>query len=251
MPYMTPATSDQPAFIIYLLDLSGSMGLPCGGRRRIDVVANALERTRRKMIARSRRGDDVRPRYAVAMLGYSNTAVDLLGGIKTIDQLETMRLPDLNPQGGTNTASAFEAAYHLLQQYLPNLHDCPAPLVCHLTDGAANPGDRSGPVAEGIKQLANADGTVLVENIYIGDQLLRHPITDPKNWPGVLNPGDILEEHVQSLWHMSSPLPESYAAEMNETEGYRMQPGAKMLIPAEAPEMIELAFAMSSATPRG
>src|SRR5579871_6751297 len=150
MPYMTPATSDQPAFIIYLLDLSGSMGLPCGGRRRIDVVANALERTRRKMIARSRRGDDVRPRYAVAMLGYSNTAVDLLGGIKTIDQLETMRLPDLNPQGGTNTASAFEAAYHLLQQYLPNLHDCPAPLVCHLTDGAANPGDRSGPVAEGI-----------------------------------------------------------------------------------------------------
>ena len=113
MPYTIPATSDQPAFIVYLIDLSASMAQDCGGRRRIDVVASALERTRRKMIARSRRGDDVRPRYAVAMLGYNNSVVDLLGGIKTIDQLEMMQLPVLDPQGSTNTAAAFQAAWSM------------------------------------------------------------------------------------------------------------------------------------------
>lgn len=250
MPYTLPANADHPAFYIYLIDLSASMENDCGGKRRIDVVAAALERTRRKMIARSRRGDEVRPRYAVAMLGYSDSVVDLLTGIKTIDQLETLTLPTLTPQGKTNTGAAFQAALHILQQYLPNLQDCPAPLVCHLTDGGANTGESADIYASQIKQLGTHDGSVLIENIYIGSQLLKQPIDDAKNWPGVLDPSEIRETYVQQLWHMASPLPESYAEEMNETEGYRMRPGVKMLIPAETPEIIELAFAMSSATPR-
>jgi len=251
MPYNIKATSDTPMFIVYLIDLSGSMALECGGKRRIDVVASSLERIRRKMIARSRVGDEVKSRYAVAMLGYSDNVVDLLNGIQTIDKLETMQLPTLNPGGSTNTGAAFEAAWHVLNQYLPNIQDCPAPLVCHLTDGGANVGSKPDQIATSIKQLGTSDGTVLVENIYIGERLLKYPIEDPKRWPGVLNPADIQDPYVQALWHSASPLPDSYAAELNETEDYRIQPGSKMLIPAEAPEMIELAFQMSGSTPRG
>jgi uncharacterized protein YegL len=251
VPYHLTANADQPAFIVYLIDLSGSMEENCGSVRRIDVVAKALERTRRKMIARSRRGDDVRPRYAVSMLGYSTTVTDLLKGVKTIDELEVMKMPELHPQGSTNTGAAFQAAHKLLLQHLPKIQDCPAPLVCHLTDGVANVGDRSTEIAEEIKKLTTSDGHVLVENIYIGDQLLNQPIAEPKKWPGVLKAEELQNEHALKLWQMASPLPASYAAEMSESEGYSMQAGAKMLIPAEVPEMIELAFAMSSATGTG
>lgn len=249
MAYTELATADKPAFVIYLIDLSASMSQLCGGKPRIEVVKDALERTRRTMIARSRRDDAVRPRYAVTMLGYSLTVTDLLGGVRTIDQLEAMALPSLTLQGQTNTGAAFEAAYNVLQQFLPTIQECPAPLVCHLSDGGANTGPDPQPIADAIRQLSTADGNVLVENVYIGDQLLRQPITDVRTWPGVLNPSEIREDYVQKLWHMSSPLPEAYAGVMNEMAGYQFQSQARMLIPAETPEMIELAFAMSGSTP--
>jgi hypothetical protein len=47
---------------------------------------------------------------------------------------------------------------------------------------------------------------------------------------------------------MSSPLPESYA-EIIEQEGYSLKSGSRMLIPCNSRELIELAFAMSGATP--
>lgn len=254
MPYTQPATAETPMFVLYLIDLSQSMGTDdFDGRTRLDVVSDALKSIRRTMISRSRRGDTVRPRYAVSMLGYSDSVVDLLGGVKQIDELETMQLPTLNLQRNTNTAAAFQAAYQLMSHYLPNIQDCPAPLVCHLTDGGYNVGGDPIPIAESIKQLSVADGNVLLENIYIGAQLLHQPITNPQTWPGVLSPAEIREPadmpYIQNLWHMSSSLPESYAAMLAETEGYQMQAGAKMLIPAETSKLVALAFAMSGATP--
>jgi uncharacterized protein YegL len=249
MPYQKFANADTPAFYIYLIDISESMKTAdCGGKPRISVVANALERTRRVMIRRSRRGNKVSRRYGVAMIAYNHDVYDLLGGVKYVDEFEKMTLPTLYPQGMTNTGAAFLAAYQLLKQHLNNLHDCPAPLICHLTDGMTTTGDNPHPIAEAIKQLSTEDGNVLLENIYVGARLLRQPITAPKSWPGVLNPTDIDQEYVQSLWHMASPLPHAYAAVMEE-EGYQMQAGARMLIPAETPELIELAFAMSTSTP--
>jgi hypothetical protein len=47
---------------------------------------------------------------------------------------------------------------------------------------------------------------------------------------------------------MSSSLPDCYAEAIQE-DGYRLQPGSKMLFPAASQELIELAFAMSGATP--
>ena len=249
MPYEKTATGDTPAFVIYLIDLSGSMSELCGGKPRIDVVAAALERTKRVMLRRSRRGEEVRPRYAISMLGYSASVTDLLGGVKMIDELETLALPRLDLQGATNTRAGFEAVLSAMNQYIGNLGDCPAPLVCHLSDGGFNQGGDPRPIVDQIRSMGNSDGNVLVENIYVGDRLLRSPISDAKSWPGVTDPSQIADNTVMQLLAMSSPLPDSYAGVMAETEGYSMQSGVPMLIPAETPDLIDLAFVMSSATP--
>ena len=54
--------------------------------------------------------------------------------------------------------------------------------------------------------------------------------------------------YAQQLFRMSSPLPASYAAVIGE-EGYGLKAGCRMLIPGSNSELIELAFAMSGATP--
>lgn len=47
---------------------------------------------------------------------------------------------------------------------------------------------------------------------------------------------------------MSSTIPETYREVMAE-EGYDLAPGARMLFPGAYPELIELGFALSGATP--
>jgi len=42
MAYDTQATSNTPALIVYVLDVSVSMSNPLGGARRVDVVMDAL-----------------------------------------------------------------------------------------------------------------------------------------------------------------------------------------------------------------
>ena len=199
------------------------------------------------MISRSLIGDEIRPRYAVSILGYGSTVVDMIGGVKSIDELETFR-PNLVPDGGTNTAAAFRAALATLDKFLPNIQDCPAPLVCHLTDGEA-PSEQNAEIedlAAQIKSRANLDGNVLLENIYIGEQLMNQPI-NPHAWEGLTEDSQLNGEHVKRLFRISSPLPTSYA-ETLRFEDYCMKAGASMVFPAEAPAMVELAFAVAGQT---
>ena len=135
MPYELMATAKTPALIIYLLDVSASMGQSLNGARRIDVVMEALTVVLRQMVFRSTKGGRLSPRYRIAMIAYSDHVYDLLDGIKTVDQVAHMGIPDLSPMRTTETATAFAQAEKCLQVELPNLRACPAPLVCHMTDG--------------------------------------------------------------------------------------------------------------------
>ena len=104
------------------------------------------------------------------------------------------------------------------------------------------------PLAREIMQMHTGDGSVLIENIYVGPNLTVEPISDPSEWSGVTDLDELADPYAQKLFNMSSPLPESYARVINES-GYALRPGARMLIPSSNQELIELAFAMSGATP--
>ena len=147
MSYTVPATSKTPALVIYLLDVSGSMGEELGGKTKIEVISDALHQVAVRMVQRSTKGTTVAPRYNIAMYAYSSQVTDLLGGIKTVAELAQMGVPRLQPMDATDTAAAFREAESLLKAQIGNLQDSPAPLVCHMTDGEYNTGGDPEPVA--------------------------------------------------------------------------------------------------------
>lgn len=247
--YQTEANSRTPALIIYLLDISGSMSDAFDGSRKIDHVNKALASTLKRMIQRSTKGKVISPRYRLAMCAYSDEAVDMLGGIRTIEEVAAMGNPTLSPTKSTNTHAAFTWARDLLRRELPNLSGKPAPMVCHLTDGQYTSSDPEH-LAREIMQMSNEDGNVLVENIYVGPDLTSSAISSIQTWPGLTDLSQLRDSYAQKLFHMSSPLPSSYAAMIRE-EGYGLTPGSRMLIPGGNSELIELAFTMSGATPVG
>lgn len=247
MPYDIMATAKTPALIIYLLDVSASMSQALGGKRRIDVVMEALTATLKQMVFRSTKGGRLSPRYRIAMLAYSDHVYDLLDGIKTVDQVAHMGVPVLSPMRTTDTAAAFAQAEKLLAAELPNLRACPAPLVCHMTDGEYTGADPE-PIAKRILAMSVPDGNVLIENIFISDKILSQQIGDPSKWPGVLPDTKLTNEYARKLRAMSSPLPASYRAMMQEN-GYQLAKDALMLLPGVSPELVAMGLQMSAATP--
>lgn len=247
MSYEIQANAKQPALVIYVLDVSGSMSANLSGRRRIEVVMDALQAALQMAVFRSTKGSRVSPRYRIAIYAYSDDVYDILGGIKTIDQVAHLGVPVLSTMRRSDSARAFAEVEKLLTKEMPNLNNCPAPLVCHMTDGEFT-GSNPEPIVRRIMNMSNNDGNVLVENIFISDKLLAKPIGDAHNWPGVLPDTAMANEYANKLRSISSKLPESYRIMMLES-GYQMAEDAVMMIPGMSQELVELGFVMSTATP--
>jgi hypothetical protein len=248
MNYTIQATQQTPAYIIYLLDISASMNQPMGDKRRIDVVTDALNSAIKQMVYRSTKGSRISPRYRISMLAYSDQVYDLLGGIKTIDEVVNINpLKDLHTERLTNTAKAFATAERLLKEEIPFMQDCPAPLICHMTDGAST-GDDPEPVVQRILNLEVPDGKVLVENIFISDEILSEPIRNTKQWTGIMPETQLELEFAKKLQRMTSVIPESYR-EMMEESSYSIEQGALMMLPGTSSDLVSLGFQMSAATP--
>ncbi len=245
--YEALANSKTPALIIYVLDVSRSMEAKLGDQRRIDVVMTALQIALQAAVFRSTKGVRVAPRYRIAMYAYSDDVYDLIGGTKTIDQVANLGVPELATMRGTDTQKAFAEVERLLQRELPHLDNCPAPLVCHMTDGEFTGGNPE-PIVRRIMGMRNSDGYVMVENIFISDRLLSQEINDAHYWPGVTQTSPLNGAYANSLRNISSKLPDSYRIMMLES-GYQMAEDAVMMIPGMNPGLIELGFVMSMATP--
>jgi hypothetical protein len=247
MPYEALATTRTPALIIYLIDVSGSMSEPLDGSPRIDHVGDALLSILQRMVQRSTKGEIVSARYRLAMYAYSDKIYDMLGKVETITEVVRRGRPKLMASRATDSRAAFECARDLLRAEMVHLRRSPAPMVCHLTDGEYSGADPE-PIAREIMQMSNDDGNVLIENVYVGPSLLKKPIRDPEQWAGIHDVSELKDPYAQKLFAMSSPLPVSYAR-IIEREGYSIRAGARMLMPCDNKELLELAFAMSGATP--
>lgn len=252
MLYQALATTNSPALVIYLLDVSKSMDEQFDGTSKISHVNESLNKVISQMVERSTKGELIAKRYHIAMSAYSDASNDLLGGIMTIDEIAKKGRLELTTLSLTDTAAAFAWARDLLKGELPkrNGHNPihPTPMVCHLTDGYYT-GDDPEPIAREIMQMTTDDGNVLIENIYIGPNMTKQPISDSRAWPGIFDVDELSDPYAQKLFNMSSPLPETYADFINVEAGYNLKPNSKMLIPGNNKELIELAFAMSGLTP--
>ena len=140
-------------------------------------------------------------------------------------------MPGDEAAGTTDTAKAFEQAEKLLISMHGELRNCPAPLICHFTDGAFT--DTSPlPVAERIQQMTFPDGPVLIENIFF-DTGRCHAGDRPVHLAGHPLPRGPRSTYAYDLYEMSSLIPESYLRTFTE-RGYAMRPGSRCSSPATA-----------------
>ena len=244
--YTQPATTLTPALIIYLIDASDSMNDPCEGGTKIEMVNKALRATIKDMVRRSMRDGVVQRRYKIALFAYSTQVIDVLGGLRDLPDLIKMGSPELSAGGVTDTAAGFAEVEKLLTDRLPEAQHSPAPLICHLTDGVFTTADPS-PVIRRIQKMQVNDGPALVENIYVADNMLRHPVMNWQEWPGVQRENELNDDYARFLWSLSSPLPETYRQNINNY-GYHLQPGAQLFFPGANSDLVRLAFVITSAT---
>ncbi len=246
MPYTQPVTSLRPALVIYLIDASYSMNDRCGATTKIAMVNKALQEAIKDMVRRSMRDGVVQRRYKIAIFAYSTKVLDVLDGICDLPELVKHGVPVISADGDTDTATGFSVVETLLKNHLMDFRENPAPLVCHLTDALITAGDPT-PIVRRIQEMAVNDGPVLVENVYVADNMLRSPVQDWKQWDGVLKAGQLTNGYARFLLQLSSPLPESYRQAINNS-GYHLQKGAALFFPGTHTELVRLAFAISTAT---
>jgi hypothetical protein len=226
--------------------MSISMGEVVGEVTKSDLVSQTLLGVIREIVRRSAKGSHPAPRYSIAAYAYNDEVHDVFGGPKLVTDIIKIGVPVMEPNGTTDTAKAFEKAEELLLQHSASLANCPAPLICHLTDGLYTASDPR-PIVERIKKMTFPDGAVLVENVLFDKDATHEPIDDPHTWPGVTSPDQLASTYAKELYQMSSPIPDSYLANLAE-RGYHLQPGAKLFFPGETPEMVEAAFTASGMT---
>lgn len=244
--YRNQATSLTQALIIFLLDSSGSMAADMGSSNRIQVVKESLRATEKAMVQLSLKNLEVRPKYRVAMFGYSDNVFDITQGIVTIEQMAKLGVPNLQPLHATESKKAFKAALDLLRNEIPKLpHDAPAPLVIHMTDGRFT-GEDPEPIVNEIKSLSTPDGHVLVENIYIAGDL-KVSSKNPMEWPGYLEGDNVGNEYGNRLLKLSSIMPEAYRRRMTDMK-YQIRERSRLMFPGILPEFVQLGFVMSTLT---
>lgn len=244
--YSQPATTLTPALIIYLIDASDSMNEVSGDTTRIEMVNTALRTAVKDLVRRSMRDGVVQRRYKLAIFAYSTRVIDVLGGVRDLPELLRTGVPELSAGGVTDTAGGFGAVEKLLKEHIKDFQHSPAPLVCHLTDGVFTTTDPSHTIQR-IQELRVTDGAVLVENVYFADNMLRRPVNNWQQWEGVTRPHEIADEYARFLFSLSSPLPETYRQNINNY-GYHLQPATSLFFPGVHPDLVRLAFAISSAT---
>ncbi len=234
--YSAEISRANPTIFMFLLDQSASMQDQIGsgeGQRKCDVVADALNRLLSELTIKCAKEEGVRDYFHVSVIGYggSNVGPALGGSLAGTDLVplsavassparlveRTKKVPDgagglvdqevkfpvwVDPvaSGGTPMTKALSRAQSVVSGWLNEHPACFPPVVLNLTDGEANDGDPTIP-AEGLRQLASADGPVLVFNLHVSSDS-SSPISFPDNDAALPN------QYAQTLFSMSSTLPD-------------------------------------------
>ena len=246
MSYTQSASILAPALIIYVIDISKSMNDACGGTTKLGLVDAALAATIDDMVRRSMRDGMLQRRYKIALFTYNGTVHDVLHGIHDVADVVQQGLPTLSGSGHSDTVGAFTAVAELVQSHLHEFQESPAPLICHFTDGHFTTGDPT-PLVKRMRAMHVADGAVLVQHVYLADNMLKRPVQDWQHWSGVTKRGSLADDYARFLYTLASPMPESYRQNINYY-GYHLEPGAALLFQGTQRAMICLSFPVASAT---
>ena len=227
-------SSAEPGFLLILLDQSGSMLQHFEDTTRTDFATRAVNKVIDNIISKNFAGDAPKNRCFISVIGYNQNVKNLKSGwLKDLDEAplryETLKkkMPDgtgdimeievkqpvwiepIDQDGTTNMLGAFNLAKELVEKWMSDHVNSPAPVIINISDGVPyydgkDPREcmkETVDKAKEIMALSNDDGNVLIFNAQIDSV------------PNVVFPSsrsELTQEAGQFLFDITSEVPEPY-----------------------------------------
>ena len=257
-------SSATPGLLIILLDQSGSMMSDYEGTTRTKFATLAVNKVIDNIIQKNFDGDAPKNRCFISVIGYNHNVKELCSGwLKDLDakplRYETLKkkTPDgtgalvevevkqpvwvepIDKDGTTNMLGAFQLAKELVEKWMADNTDGPAPVIINISDGVPYYGGKdlrdcmreTVALANEIKNLSNNDGNVLIFNAQIDSV------------PTTVFPADrneISQEAGQFLYDITSEVPESYKAAAAKNELPTKEGSRGCIFGADGVQLIQL-----------
>lgn len=244
MAYSLKWSPNHPGHLVYLIDLSESMGWE--KNKRINMLLEVLNDVCEFLIANDSPRGPIDNSATVSMIGYNTDITTLFSGdfIALDNYLETLNgkpLFDIDgkakPQWQTFMADAFEAAERDIRQWIDKQVQAgkptPAPIVINITDGVPEEGKddpghvkamaRAKAAAQKLMEVSVPDGKVLLFNIHIMEG--GTPLVLPSSRPS----SDSEHPERQFLFDVSSPLNEAHIKTAQGLNIKEAQPGSRFM----------------------
>ena len=236
-------SSATPGLLVILVDQSGSMTLPYdGGDSRTVFAAKAVNRLINTLIQKNFNGRTPKNRCYVIVIGYDVEAKvlakgyldklndnpiridtvqkkvsDGAGGLVEISSKMPVWVEPIKDNLWTNMTAAFLMAKDLVEAWISDKPQNPAPVIINISDGTPYYDQKDVnvcmketiSVVDQIKQLSTEDGCVQIFNAMIGEgQKVVFPSSE----------SELITEEAKFLYEISTVIPEAYkrAAEKNQ-----------------------------------
>ena len=252
-------SSATPGLLIILLDQSGSMMSDYEGTTRTKFATLAVNQVIDNIIQKNFYGDAPKNRCFISVIGYNHNVKELCSGWlkdldanplryetlkkKTLDGVEVKQpvwVEPIDRDGATNMLGAFQLAKDLVEKWMADNSDGPAPVIINISDGVPyydgkDPREcmkETVALANEIKNLSNNDGNVLIFNAQI--DTANGSVEFPSNR------NEVSQEEAQFLFDITSEVPQSYkgAAEKN---GFKPNEGSRgCIFGADGVKLIQL-----------
>jgi hypothetical protein len=220
-----PIGTSNPCCVVILVDQSWSMSGDYGTGTKAEVAALAVNHILEELVLAGRAGDTIRDRCHVSVIGYGERVECVVDGMiseiaSSLIEVKKVKksIPDgagglvevevempiwVQPEAndGTPMHEAFERAAEIIQRWCDDKPDGFPPIVINITDGAATQPDLTGDAARKVMNLHTTDGSVLIFNIHIANNM--HQVIFPHNTDQLVGDG-----FAEFLFDLSSVLPE-------------------------------------------
>lgn len=262
-------SSATPGLLIFLIDQSGSMLLPFkdSSDTRTVFATRVVNRVIDSIIQKNYNGDHAKDRCFIVGIGYSVGAKELCSGFlsdldNTPKRIETVKkkisdgagglveieknmpiwVDPINKDGWTDMAAAFKMAKQIIEEWIKDKPNSPAPVIINVSDGIPYYDHKgtdecvqeTSALAHEIMNINTSDGNVLIFNAEIGEG--KTQIILPNSAEEVKAGG----EGAQFLYEISSVIPDGYQGAAIKN-GLELKDGSKgAVFAADAENLIKL-----------
>lgn len=240
----------HPGHIVYLLDLSGSMGREINSKRLVDTVMEVIQKLFRSLKNEIMNGDEILDLFSATVIGYNSDVFTLMKCENARDFnkffnesrrrgyiFNTQTGGEAEPKWQTYMADAFDAAAKDINEWMTRQRSMgiatPAPVVINITDGDPYEGKefahaKALTAANRLKSISTPDGNTVVYNIHFSPDTTAQKMILPDTAPSNVT--------AKFLFEASSVIPPALvktAQNVNEWKGHRITSNSKAMISNE------------------